>query len=81
MLYCKGLCYKEKNINAAYNLELNSKCTSCEIVINTDEYRCYRCSGRLRKQSTRANRSVIAQLRSNQFKKGLESSKKEIIFL
>lgn len=66
MVHCNGLCYKEKNINAAFILELNSKCTSCEIAFNTDEYRCYCCSGRLRKRSTRANRSIVAKLKNDQ---------------
>ena len=59
LVHCKGLCYREKDINAAYILDLNSKCTSCEIAFNTDEYRCYCCSSRLRKRSTRANRSNL----------------------
>ncbi len=65
LVHCNGLCYREKNINAAYILELNSKCTSCEIALNTDEYRCYCCRGRLRKRSARANRSNVARLKSN----------------
>jgi hypothetical protein len=69
MVHCKGLCIKEKNINTAYNLELDSKYTSCEIALNTDEYRCYCCNGRLRKRSTRANRSYIARLKSSQHKR------------
>ncbi|MGE0391678.1 MAG: hypothetical protein AB7P13_16305 [Candidatus Nitrosocosmicus sp.] len=66
MVHCKGLCYGEKNINAAFILELNSKCTSCEIALNTDKYRCYCCGNRLRKRSTRANRSGIARLKDDQ---------------
>jgi hypothetical protein len=66
MNYCNGLCLNEKNINAAYILGLNSKCTSCEIAFNTDEFRCYCCRGRLRKRSARAKRSVIARLKSEQ---------------
>lgn len=64
MVHCNGLCYKEKNINAAFILELNSKCTSCEIAYNSDEYRCYCCSGRLRKRSTRVKRSIVAKLKN-----------------
>jgi len=66
---CKGLCYKEKNINAAYILDLNSKCTSCEIALNTMEYRCYCCSTKLRKRRARANRSNVAKVKSEQFRR------------
>ena len=38
--HCNELCHREKNINATYILELNSKCSSCEISLNIDEYRC-----------------------------------------
>ena len=66
LVHCNGLCYREKNINAAYILELNSKCTSCEIALNTDEYRCYCCRSRLRKRSSQANRSKTARLKYDQ---------------
>ena len=66
---CKGLCYKEKNINAAYILELNSKYTSCEVALNSNEYGCYCCRTMLRKRSARANGSNTAKLKSDQVKR------------
>jgi len=67
MNYCNGLCFNEKNINAAFILELNSKCSTCEIAFNTDEFRCYCCLGRLRKRSARSSRSRVAKLRRERF--------------
>lgn len=61
MVVCNGNCWNEKSIHAARYYNLNSKCSTCEIALNTDSLRCYCCSNKLRKQSSRAKNSVKAK--------------------
>ncbi|MDR4490830.1 MAG: hypothetical protein R2685_08000 [Candidatus Nitrosocosmicus sp.] len=62
MGFCKGKCWEEKNINAARYHNLNSKCTRCEIALNTDSMHCYCCRSRLRKRPSRAKTSMTSKL-------------------
>ena len=68
LVHCNGLCYREKISMPLTSLN-SIPSVHPAIALNTDEYRCYCCRGRLRKGSARANRSNVARLKSNQVRR------------